>query len=123
MVMPRHQHVAAPLRVLTFNLLSADHADWSRRREVIRDGLRQLQPDVVALQETVWGQGYDQAKDLLGSDYQVVRHSARSSDGVGAVLASRWPFGMVRELDLGVTSRVTLPWSAAVAAEVELPPP
>jgi endonuclease/exonuclease/phosphatase family metal-dependent hydrolase len=112
-----------PLRILTFNLLSPDHADWPRRRAVIRNGLHQLRPDVVALQETVWGHGYDQASDLLGSDYQVVRHSARSSDGVGAVLGSRWSFGTVREVDLHLTPRVTLPWAAAVVAEVQLPPP
>jgi hypothetical protein len=50
---------------------------------------------VIALQETVWGSGYDQAADLLGDDYQAVRHSARSADGVGAALASRWSFGPV----------------------------
>jgi endonuclease/exonuclease/phosphatase family metal-dependent hydrolase len=42
--------------------------------------------------------------------------------GVGAALASRWPIGVVREIDLHVASRVDLPWAAA-AAEVELPPP
>jgi endonuclease/exonuclease/phosphatase family metal-dependent hydrolase len=123
MVMSGSEPLTDPLRILTFNLLSPDHADWPRRRAVIRNGLDQLRPDIVALQETVWGRGYDQASDLLGSDYQVVRHSARSPDGVGAVLASRWPFGIVREVDLHVTPRVTLPWAAAVVAEVELPPP
>ena len=115
------------LRVATLNLLSPDHADWDRRREVLRSGLRDLRPDVIALQETVWGNGYDQAADLLPDDYQVVRHSARSADGVGAVLGSRWPFGAVAETDLHVTDRVDLPsplpWSAAVVAEVELPSP
>jgi endonuclease/exonuclease/phosphatase family metal-dependent hydrolase len=115
------------LWVATLNLLSPDHADWQRRREVLRSGLQTLRPDVIALQETVWGNGYDQAADLLGEDYQVVRHSARSADGVGAALASRWPFGAVREIDLHVTDRVdlpsALPWAAAVVAEVQLTPP
>jgi endonuclease/exonuclease/phosphatase family metal-dependent hydrolase len=115
------------LRVATLNLLSPDHADWDRRREVLRPGLRDLRPDVIALQETVWGKGYDQAADLLGDDYQVVRHSARSADGVGAALGSRWPFGAVGEIDLHVTDRVdlpsALPWAAAVVAEVVLPSP
>jgi endonuclease/exonuclease/phosphatase family metal-dependent hydrolase len=44
--------------------------------------------------------------------------------GVGAALASRWPIGVVREVDLHVVSRVDPPWAAAVVvAEVELPPP
>ena len=44
-----------------------------------------------------------------------------------AALASRWPFGTVREIDLHVTDRVDLPspfpWAAAVVAEVQLPEP
>jgi endonuclease/exonuclease/phosphatase family metal-dependent hydrolase len=112
------------LRVMTFNVLGPMHADWGRRREVARAGLRELRPDVAALQEVVWGAGYDQAADLLGPDYQVARHSGRSADAVGAVLASRWPFGLVREVDLHVTARVAdLPWAAAVVAEVALPAP
>ena len=111
------------LRVITFNLLAPDQADWDRRREVIRSGLRRLRPDVVALQETVWGSGYDQASDLLGPDYEMTRHASRSADGVGAVLASRWPFGSIREVDLHVTERVDLPWAATVTAEVLLPEP
>jgi hypothetical protein len=76
------------------------------------------------LQETVWGDGYDQASDLLGPDYELARHASRSADGVGAVLASRWPFGNIREVDLHVTERVDdLPWAAAVTAEVLLPEP
>src|SRR4029453_2680546 len=108
------------LRGATLNLLSPDHADWDRRREVLRSGLQDLRPDVIALQETVWGNGYDRAADLLPAAYQVVRHSARSADGVGAVLGSRWPFGAVAETDLHVTDRVDLPsplpWSAAAGA-------
>ncbi|HJQ88825.1 MAG TPA: endonuclease/exonuclease/phosphatase family protein [Propionibacteriaceae bacterium] len=71
--------------MITFNLLSPDQADWDRRREVIRSGLRKLRPDVVALQETVWGNGYEQASDLLGPDYELARHASRSADGVGPV--------------------------------------
>ncbi|TDC43856.1 endonuclease/exonuclease/phosphatase family protein [Micromonospora sp. KC213] len=111
------------LRVMTLNLLSPDHAHWERRRSVLQAGLASLRPDLVALQETVWGDGYDQAPDLLGPDYHIVRHSGRSADGVGAALASRWPVGTVREVDLHVTDRVDLPWCAAVVAEIEAPPP
>jgi endonuclease/exonuclease/phosphatase family metal-dependent hydrolase len=60
MVMSGSEPLTDPLRILTFNLLSPDHADWPRRRAVIRNGLDQLRPDIVALQETVWGRGYDQ---------------------------------------------------------------
>jgi endonuclease/exonuclease/phosphatase family metal-dependent hydrolase len=110
--------------VLTVNLLSPDHADWDRRRLVLQDGFARLKPDVVALQETVSGSGYDQAADLLGTEFHVTRHSGRSDDGVGAALASRWPLGTVREIDLHVTDRTAgFPWSAAVVAEVIAPAP
>jgi endonuclease/exonuclease/phosphatase family metal-dependent hydrolase len=41
------------LRVVTFNLLSPEHADWPSRRTVIEAELRRLRPDLVALQECV----------------------------------------------------------------------
>jgi endonuclease/exonuclease/phosphatase family metal-dependent hydrolase len=103
--------------LLTFNVLAPEHADWPRRRARIRDGLRQLAPDVVALQECA------RTDDLLGEEYRTLWHSRRSADGVGAVLASKHPIELVGEVDLRVTPRVTLPWAAAVLAEIELPPP
>ena len=60
------------LTVMTYNLLSPGHADWSRRREVVRAALRDLQPDVVALQECARTRNYDQATDLLGEEYETV---------------------------------------------------
>jgi endonuclease/exonuclease/phosphatase family metal-dependent hydrolase len=112
------------VRVLTLNLLAPQHADWERRRPVLVDGLARLRPDVVALQETVWGDGYDQAADLLGPGLQVARHSGRSPDGVGAAVASRWPLGTSHEVDLHVTARTAgFPWCAALAVEVLAPPP
>jgi endonuclease/exonuclease/phosphatase family metal-dependent hydrolase len=111
------------LRVLTFNLLSPDHADWPSRRVPIRAELHRLQPDLVALQECVLRAGYDQVSDVLGEPYEVVQYSARSGDGVGAALASRWPVGEIREIDLHVTPRVTLPWAAATLVEIALPQP
>jgi endonuclease/exonuclease/phosphatase family metal-dependent hydrolase len=109
------------LRVLTFNVLSVDHADGKRRHQAARSALRALQPDVVALQETVPGDGRDQALDLLGSAYHVVEHPARSTDSVGAVVASRWPFGTVTEVDVSVPPRV--PSAVGLAVEIELPAP
>jgi endonuclease/exonuclease/phosphatase family metal-dependent hydrolase len=110
------------LRVATVNLLSPEHADWPRRRTVLGSELRRLGPDIIALQEIIWGDAAD-IVELLGEEYYLIPHSARSSDGVGAVLASRWPLRHTAELDLHGTGRVTLPWCAAVAAEVDVPPP
>jgi endonuclease/exonuclease/phosphatase family metal-dependent hydrolase len=108
---------------MTLNLLSPDHANWERRRPVLQAGLSTVRPDVIALQESVWEEGYDQVADLLGPGYHVARHSRRSGDGIGAALASRWPLKDVQELDLRVTDRVDLPWCAAVVAEIAVPNP
>jgi endonuclease/exonuclease/phosphatase family metal-dependent hydrolase len=108
---------------MTLNLLSPDHADWKRRRPVLQAGIAKWRPDLIAVQETVKTAGYDQVRELLDPEYQVFPHSGRSEDGVGAAFASRWPVDAVSELDLRVTDRVSLPWSAAVVGELELPPP
>jgi endonuclease/exonuclease/phosphatase family metal-dependent hydrolase len=108
---------------MTVNLLSPDHAGWDRRCPVIRAGIARLRPDLIALQEAARGAGYDHVRELLGPSYHVVHHSRQSSDGVGAALGSRWPVGAVHEVDLRITDRADLPWSAAVAAEIEVPQP
>jgi endonuclease/exonuclease/phosphatase family metal-dependent hydrolase len=99
------------LSVLTYNVLSPAHADWPARRKVITAGLADLDPDVLLLQEV--------AEDLV--DRHHAWHSQRSADGVGAALYSRWPIVAVHEQDLRVTSRVDLPWSAVVVAEIGAP--
>jgi endonuclease/exonuclease/phosphatase family metal-dependent hydrolase len=112
------------MRVLTLNLLAPDKGDYRRRRPVLAEGLARLRPDVVAFQETVWGDGADQAVELLGAGYEVARHPGRSADGVGAAMASRWPLGSVEQVDLRVPGRPpALSWAAAVVAEVLAPPP
>ena len=110
------------MRMLTLNLMARQHADGPRRQEVVRRGLARLRPDVVALQEVTRRGALDQAADLLGPDYGLDDHPAPSSDGVGAVLAARWPMGEPRVLDLHVApGAVELPWAAVVAVEVAGP--
>jgi endonuclease/exonuclease/phosphatase family metal-dependent hydrolase len=109
--------------VLTYNMLSRDHADGPRRQGIVRQGLLELQPDIVALQEVTRGAGVDQARELLGDDLTILNHPAEPPDPVGACLATRWPVAAVNSLDLHVgPDAIGLPWAAAVAAEVELPP-
>lgn len=105
------------MRVMTVNVLSPGNGGWEQRRPLIENGLRHWRPDLIALQEVT----RDGLPALPGDDYHVVHHSRRSSDGVGAALASRWPVRAVREVDLHVTDRVDLPWNAAVIAEIEAP--
>jgi hypothetical protein len=51
------------VRVLTLNLWGT-RGDWNARRDVLRRGLEMLEPDLVAFQEAVLTDAYDQARDL-----------------------------------------------------------
>lgn len=89
------------VRVATLNLWGC-HGDWGRRRSVLVDGLRELNADVVAFQEAVVTDGYDQVADVLGAGHHVVHQSGRDAEGSGLSIASRWPLGVVREETLRV---------------------
>lgn len=92
------------LRLLTCNIYGV-HAAWERRREVIAAGLRELQPDILLLQETIVTSQWDQVSEVLGPAMHVVHSRVRDeATGMGVSIASRWPVGGVRELDLKVVS-------------------
>jgi endonuclease/exonuclease/phosphatase family metal-dependent hydrolase len=116
--------VTGGVHVLTFNLLALQHASGARRHERVRRELAALGADVIALQEVTRTADFDQAVDLVGPDFVIVDHPSPSPDGVGACLASRWPVGEVRTLDLHVVPEASgLPWAATVAVEVLAPAP
>jgi endonuclease/exonuclease/phosphatase family metal-dependent hydrolase len=108
------------LRVVTYNVYGPANPDWERRHALIRSTLRDLDADVVALQEVPVDQDF--LDDLLGPGYHF-GHFSRPSDGVAGTLATRWPQRRVTELDLRVSERVTntLTWSAALVVEVDTP--
>ena len=113
------------VRVATLNLWGR-HGAWAERRSVLIDGFRELRPDLVAFQEAIVVNGYDQVIDLLGYGFHVVHQAGRSEDGTGASIASRWPLGVVREANLHVTPRVDPAhgWIGSVAvAEIFAPDP
>jgi endonuclease/exonuclease/phosphatase family metal-dependent hydrolase len=111
------------LRVLTLNLWGRNGA-WEVRRAVLLDGLRELRPDLVAFQEAVRVDGYDQTSDLLGPEFYVARQTVGLvGDGNHATIASRYPLGRVREVDLNVTGRTADFPCVALAAEVRAPEP
>lgn len=110
------------VRVVTLNVWGV-RGDWQARRDVLADGLRSLRPDLVALQETIVRDGYDQAADLLGPDYHVVHSRQREDDGQGVSIASRWPLGEVWEEDLNVTHRTADFVCTTLAAKVLAPDP
>jgi len=74
--------------------------------------LEELRPDLVALPESVVTDDYDQVRDLLGPKFHIAHQKAREpgdgtdvEPGQGHSLASRWPLGETRELDLHLTPR------------------
>lgn len=113
------------LRVLTLNLWGRSGA-WHERRSVLIDGLRELRPDLVAFQEPVKNDDYDQVADLLGPGFHVAHQTVPAhgeSDHVGTAIGSRWPLAAVRELDLHLTPRTVDFPCATLAAEVLVPEP
>jgi endonuclease/exonuclease/phosphatase family metal-dependent hydrolase len=110
------------LRVLTLNVWGRGGV-WADRRQVLIDGLRELRPDLLALQETIRTDDYDQVADLLGPGFHVVHQLARHATGMGVSIASRWPVGEVRELDLHLTPRTDDFPCTTLAAEVQAPSP
>jgi endonuclease/exonuclease/phosphatase family metal-dependent hydrolase len=112
----------ADLRVLTLNLWGQRGA-WAERRSVLISGLRDLQPDLIAFQESIVTDIYDQIVELLGADYHVVHHKRRDPDGQGISIASRWPLDKVHELDLQVSARTADFACTALVAELLAPKP
>jgi hypothetical protein len=117
------------MRVATLNLWGRRGA-WEERRRVLAEGFRELAPDLVAFQEAVVGDGYDQVADILGPGYHVVHQTDREAgrggdieDGQGISIASRWPLGEVWEPDLNVTPRTDDFACGTLIAEVFAPEP
>jgi endonuclease/exonuclease/phosphatase family metal-dependent hydrolase len=100
------------------------HPAWADRQAALAAGLRALRPDLVAFQEALKSDDFDQAAELLGPGYHLAHQRRREPDGSGASLASRWPIREVREVDLHVTPRTdgVFP-SVTVLAEVDAPDP
>jgi hypothetical protein len=94
----------AAVRVLTLNLWQL-YGSWPERRALLINGLRTVQPDVAAFQESIKKDEYDQISDLLGSTFHIVHSKNRDQQGMGISMASRWSLGEIRELDLNVTPR------------------
>jgi endonuclease/exonuclease/phosphatase family metal-dependent hydrolase len=113
------------VRVATLNLWGRS-GTWADRRSVLIDGFREPRPDLVAFQEPIKTDEYDQVIDLLGPEFHVVHHNAGlvdDGDHHGASIASRWPLGEVQEVDLNVTPRTADFPCTTLLAEVLAPDP
>jgi len=93
---------------------------------VLIDGLRDLGPDLAAFQEPIKTDTYDQVVDLLGPAFYVAHHDAGlvgDANHHGASIASRWPLGEVREVDLNLTPRTADFPCTTLIAEILAPEP
>jgi hypothetical protein len=72
------------VRVATLNLWGRRGA-WDERRRVLVEGFRELAPDLVACQEAVVTDGYDQGTDILGSGYHLAHQTDREADRGGDI--------------------------------------
>jgi endonuclease/exonuclease/phosphatase family metal-dependent hydrolase len=88
------------------------------------DGFRMLQPDLMSFQETVDRDDFDQVAAILGDEYQIVHQSVGLvGDGIGIVVASRWPVVGVREVDLHLVPGMEDFPCATLIVEVDAPDP
>lgn len=112
------QKASHTVRVLTLNLWQ-QYGAWVERRSVLIDGIRTLQPDLVAFAESIKTTEYDQTVDLLGEGFNMAYSKTRDANGMGVSIASRWLLEEVQEVDLNVTSRTAgFPCTALVATVI-----
>jgi endonuclease/exonuclease/phosphatase family metal-dependent hydrolase len=110
------------LRILTANVLGPANAGWEDRLPVLTRGLRRAAPDIAALQEVPAGRDLSVVRSLLGEGYHVTPFTRTADDGVGAVLATRWPHRVLAEIDQRDAARDgELPWAATLLVHVATP--
>jgi len=108
--------------VLNANLWAV-FGDWPARRGALRRSLESVHPDVVAFQECVVLEGFDQAADLLDG-LHLIHQKRRDVNGAGMTIGSRFPIACVDELAFQVAARPGDPFPAgALLTEVAVPPP
>jgi endonuclease/exonuclease/phosphatase family metal-dependent hydrolase len=110
------------IRVMSFNILNTD-ANWERRARVIHNGLHELDPDIVAFQETMMIDGKDQVECVVDAGFHIVQSGDRDKVELGVSIASRWPIDRQEEIDFQVTQRQDTPSIKALIAEIAAPEP
>jgi endonuclease/exonuclease/phosphatase family metal-dependent hydrolase len=112
----------ASLRVVTLNIWNR-LGPWEERLAVIREGIRELAPDIVGLQEVIDASGRTQADDIAeGFGYHTTYGMANSYGGgvsLGNAVLSRWPIARTHVFPLpngGTDERRSL-----VLAEIDSP--
>lgn len=114
------------LRVLTLNIWNTS-GPYEKRVPLLKKGIADLSPDIMAFQEAVRTPEGSQIEDLLaGQGYQIlhqldVRPQVRWDQG--CCVASRWPIRLVELLPLDLTPNARSYPYAALAVRVDAPDP
>jgi endonuclease/exonuclease/phosphatase family metal-dependent hydrolase len=108
------------MRLISMNIWGV-RGDWAARRGVLAAGLRELNPDLLSLQETIVRDDYDQVRELVGEEFHLAHQTDREPDGQGVSIASRWPITGTRELDLQLGARTAGFAATTLIAEIDAP--
>ncbi|HEY4103331.1 MAG TPA: endonuclease/exonuclease/phosphatase family protein [Polyangiaceae bacterium] len=114
------------LRILTVNVQNGEGD--SRRMAVLKRGLRELDPDIVALQEVLQGGEHRQLQELLEGTDLCGTHQAKAMQYTppfaerygGSAVATRWPHRVVEVIDSRSIGANDVPW-CTLGALVHLP--
>lgn len=110
------------LRVLTLNIWNR-HDPWEDRLRLIREGIRELDPDIIGLQEVLHREGQSQADVIAEGFGYAVAFGAACDLGAGVefgnAVLSRWPIArkQVFPLPTGATDEAR----ALLLAEIDSP--
>jgi endonuclease/exonuclease/phosphatase family metal-dependent hydrolase len=118
-----HSSDTGSIRVATLNIYG-HQGGWNERRPVLVEGFKKLNADIIALQEAIVIEGYDQVREILGDDYAILHQEGRSADGYGQSIASRWPARLVHRHSLWVSERMALdhsPIGTMAIHEIDVP--
>lgn len=110
------------IRIVTLNIFG-HHGPWERRRPILAEGFRRLDADIIALQEVITNDEYDQARAILGDGYHLIYQTRGKVDDMGIAIASRWPVTRVDEIDLHVTPRTRDFFCTTLLVEIDVPGP
>ncbi len=115
-----------PLRVLTMNIWNFS-GHYEKRQALLRRGIQELDPDLMAFQEAGFADGRHQVADALrGMGYHILHQLEVSPDprwNQGCCIASRWPVELAELLSLDITENTHDYPYVALAARVAVPDP
>ncbi len=128
--MPRSRRTSSDrarvVRVFTTNIWNFDGA-YDARQRLLRAGIEDLAPDLLAFQEAGCDGQRDQVRAMLdGLGYQVMHQFDDPAGGHGrdgCAVASRWPMERLETVDLRVTPQAQQYPYAALLVRVRAPDP